>query len=75
MNKEFVLRAIGLKIRKLRNVKNLSLIEFSERLDVEYNNLIRIEKGRANMTINTLLKISNALGVDLSDLVNIDAKI
>jgi transcriptional regulator with XRE-family HTH domain len=73
MDKEVVLKQIGLKIRELRKDKNLSLLEFSDKLDIEYNNLIRIEKGRTNMTIGTLLKISEVLEVNLSELVNVEA--
>jgi transcriptional regulator with XRE-family HTH domain len=72
MNKEFVLKRIGLKIRELRKGKKISLLEFSDKLEIEYNNLIRIEKGRTNMTIGTLLKISEILEVSLSELVNIE---
>ncbi|MDR3350248.1 MAG: helix-turn-helix domain-containing protein [Prevotellaceae bacterium] len=73
MNKEFVLKEIGLKIRKIRNEKNLSLVEFSDKLDIEYNNLIRIEKGRTNLTIGTLLKICEALDVNLTTIVDVEA--
>jgi transcriptional regulator with XRE-family HTH domain len=71
MNKEFVLKEIGLKIRKSRIDKNLSLTEFSDKLNIEYNNLIRIEKGRTNLTIGTLLKICTALNVNLSTIIEL----
>jgi transcriptional regulator with XRE-family HTH domain len=73
MCKEIVLKQIGVKIRRLRSDKNLSLVDFSDKLDIEYNNLIRIEKGRTNLTIGTLLKICRALHVNLSDVVNVEA--
>ncbi|MDR0582596.1 MAG: helix-turn-helix domain-containing protein [Prevotellaceae bacterium] len=73
MSKELVLKEIGLKIREMRNVKNFSLVEFSDKLDIEYNNLIRIEKGRTNLTIGTLLKICQALDVNLPTLVDVEA--
>ena len=62
---------IGLKIRELRIYQNLSLQELSDKLDIEYNNLIRIEKGRTNPTLSTLYKISQALNVKLTDIVDI----
>jgi transcriptional regulator with XRE-family HTH domain len=71
MKKEIVLQRIGLKIRELRTDKKLSLIEFSDMLGIEYNNLIRIEKGRTNATIGTLLKVCDVLDVRLVDLVDV----
>ena len=41
-------------------------------LDIEYNNLIRIEKGRTNPTIITLYKIGQALNVKLPEIVDVD---
>ena len=59
---------IGLNIRKLRTEKKLSIQELSDKLDIEYNNLIRIEKGRTNCTVATLLKISKVLEIKLTDI-------
>lgn len=73
MSKELVLKQIGAKIRALRSGKNLSLVEFSDMLNIEYNNLIRIEKGRTNLTVGTLLKICRALRVNLPDVVSVEA--
>jgi transcriptional regulator with XRE-family HTH domain len=70
-NKEIYTR-IGLKIRELRTEKNMSIQELSYNLDIEYNNLIRIEKGRTNPTIGTLYKISQVLNVKLTDIVDIE---
>jgi transcriptional regulator with XRE-family HTH domain len=72
MDKDEVLNKIGLKIRELREEKKLSIQELSDELNIEYNNLIRIEKGRTNLTIGTLLKICLALNVKLIDIVNIE---
>ncbi len=69
LDKQETLVAIGSKIRKLRESKNLSIQDLADKLDIEYNNVIRIEKGRTNFTIGTLVKIANALEVDLKDIV------
>jgi transcriptional regulator with XRE-family HTH domain len=71
MDKKEICIKIGLKIRELRMNKNFSIQQFSDLLDIEYNNLIRIEKGRTNPTITTLYKISQLLDVKLADLVDI----
>ena len=63
------LNEIGTRIRRLRESKNLSIQEFADKLEIEYNNVIRIEKGRTNFTIGTLVKIANTLEVNLKDIV------
>ena len=72
MDKEILKRKIGLKIRSIREGKNLSIMDLADMLDIEYNNLIRIEKGRTNPTIITLYKICQALSVKLPEIVDVD---
>ncbi len=72
MDKEILKRKIGLKIRSIREGKNLSIMDLADVLDIEYNNLIRIEKGRTNPTIITLYKICQALNVKLPEIVDVD---
>jgi len=72
MKKDILLKNIGLKIRYIREEKKLTITELADKLDIEYNNLIRIEKGRTNFTITTLYKISQALDVKLTDIVDIE---
>lgn len=72
MGKEEVIKRIGLKIRELRECQGLSIMDLSDKLDIEYNNLIRIEKGRTNPTIVTLLKICEGLSVRLVDIVDVE---
>lgn len=69
LDKQETLIEIGSNIRKLRESKNLSIQDLADKLDIEYNNVIRIEKGRTNFTIGTLVKIANALEVGLRDIV------
>ena len=72
MNKEELIIKIGLKIRELRIERKLTLQQLSDKLDMEYNNLIRIEKGRTNPTIGTLYKICQVLGISLVDIVDVE---
>ena len=48
LDKEKTLVDIGLRIRELREGNKLSIQEFADKLEIEYNNVIRIEKGRTN---------------------------
>ncbi len=68
LDKQETLTEIGLRIRQLREEKKLTLQEFADKLEIEYNNVIRIEKGRTNFTIGTLVKIANALEIPISKL-------
>jgi transcriptional regulator with XRE-family HTH domain len=72
MDKNDVIREVGLKIRKIRENHNLSIMELADKLDIEYNNIIRIEKGRTNPTLGTLYKICQALEVKLVDIVDVE---
>ncbi|MEA5062330.1 MAG: helix-turn-helix transcriptional regulator [Petrimonas sp.] len=72
MRNEELFKKIGLKIRVLRESKNLSIQEFSDKINIEYNNLIRIEKGRTNPTLGTLYKICQALNAKLVDIVDVE---
>ena len=69
LDKQNTLIEIGKTIRKIRESKSLSIQDLADKLDMEYNNVIRIEKGRTNFTIGTLVKIANALEVALKDIV------
>lgn len=69
LDKNETLIRIGLKIREIRETKKLSIQDLADKLDMEYNNVIRIEKGRTNFTIGTLMKIASALEVGLKDIV------
>ena len=68
LDKQEVLTEIGRRIRELREERTITIQEFSDRLNIEYTSVIRIEKGRTNFTIGTLVKIANALGIPISKL-------
>ncbi len=58
---------IGERIAQLRKAKNLSQQKFSYEAEIERSYLTHIEKGRKNISIDTLLKITKALGISLKD--------
>ena len=72
MKKEELSKRVGLKIRAVREAQGLSLQDFADKVDLEYNNLIRIEKGRTNPTLVTLYKICQGLEVELKDIVDVE---
>tara|TARA_R110000787_G_scaffold176926_1_gene288994 strand:- start:215 stop:472 length:258 start_codon:yes stop_codon:yes gene_type:complete len=65
---EKYLQLIGNKIAELRKLKGISQYKLAKLVMMEQSNLARIEKGLTNPTIKTLLKISDALEVKLSEL-------
>lgn len=72
MDKEEVIKSVGLKIREIRESKDMSIMTLADKLDIEYNNMIRIEKGRTNPTLGTLFSIAQALNMKLTDIVNVE---
>lgn len=63
-----VLRKIGKNIVRLRKERNLNQLELAVMCGFEKTNLSRLELGKINATIRTLLKVCNSLNVQLSDL-------
>ncbi len=53
--------AIGERIARLRKVKKLSQQKFSYEAEIERSYLTHVEKGRKNISIDTLIKITDAL--------------
>ena len=62
---------IGERIIKLRTQKGLSQSDLARACNKDRQAIEKIENGRVNPTLYTLLEISEALQVPLSDLVNI----
>jgi len=70
IEKDKILIQIGERISEIRINKNMSLQDVSDICNFEKPNLVRIEKGRINFTIGTLVKIANALDIELKDLIH-----
>lgn len=61
---------IGLRITELRKAKKLSQQKFAYEADIERSFLTHIEKGRKNISVGTLQKITTALDISLNDFFN-----
>ncbi|WP_278352870.1 helix-turn-helix domain-containing protein [Chryseobacterium gleum] len=74
MEKSELLKSVGKRIQEIRNNKSLTQVELVGKIEgeIDTTNISRIEAGRTNPTIFTLYRISEALEVKLSDLVDID---
>ncbi|RIJ45499.1 XRE family transcriptional regulator [Maribellus luteus] len=64
---------IGERIRVLRESKGITQQNLAAICNFEKANLSRLEAGRTNPTISTLYKISQALEVSISDLLDVES--
>ena len=56
---------IGASIRRLRTEKGMSLRELAEKSGINHSNIVKIEGGRYNVSIDILSKICDALGSEI----------
>lgn len=62
---------VACNIRKLRIKNNISQRDLAAWANMEYSNLCRIEAGKINITLRTLLRLSIVLGIDPSQLLEL----
>jgi len=67
-----IAQTIGGRVRQGRASRGWTLDQLAERSGVSRRMLVSIEQGSANPSIATLLRISDALGIGLPALVNMD---
>lgn len=65
MNNERLLKEFGKNLQKLREAKGMSTRKFAAAADISHSSLGRLESGQSNPTLTTLVKLADALGVDL----------
>ena len=59
-------QAIISKIAKVRLEKKLSQTQLAKLTGMHRSNICRIESGRQNISLDTLIRIFDALGIDIS---------
>jgi transcriptional regulator with XRE-family HTH domain len=62
------IKDIGRRIAEIRRERGLTQEQTAERLGLQTNNLQRIELGMQNLTVRSLVRIANGLGVGLASL-------
>jgi transcriptional regulator with XRE-family HTH domain len=67
-----IFKKIGLKIKLLRIERKISQQDLAAACNFEKSNLARIEAGRTNPTVATLLKICQVLEVPISQLFDFE---
>ncbi len=71
MNEQQLLQKIGSNIKKIRTSKGVTQQDLAAMCNFEKSTMSRIEAGGTNLTIKTLCKIGQALGMELKELVDI----
>ena len=72
INKEDLLISIGKNIKKIRESKKINQAELAALCNYEKSNMSRIESGKTNLTIGTLLTISKALDTTIIELLKVE---
>jgi len=69
MNSSDILKNIGKSLRKIREEKNISQKELSFSMGIKPTQYSRIETGNAVPSLNTLLKVAEALEVTTDEII------
>ena len=72
MKKEELQIIVGIRIKLLRESKGVSQQVLAAMCNFEKGNMSRLEAGRTNPTITTLYKISQALEIKITDLLDFE---
>ena len=59
---------IGSRIKEIRNKKELTQEQLSERIDINPKYLSSIERGKENPTLNTFINLAESLEVDIGEI-------
>ncbi len=68
-------QSLGHKIRKVRELKNLTQDRVAEEIGMTSSGYSRIERGEVRVSIERLEQIARALGVQPNDLTNFDENV
>ena len=71
LSEKIFLEKMGIRIRKLRILRNLSQENLAFDCNIPKVQIGRIERAEINTTVRTLIKIANALQVEPKDLLDI----
>ena len=58
---------IGFRIKEIRTMKGMTQEDVAFKADIDRTFMNHVERGKRNISINTLEKITNALTVSLKD--------
>lgn len=61
-------KKFGAKLAYIRKSQKLSQMKLAEIVDMNFNYIGQIERGEANVTINTMVILADALNVEVKEL-------
>ena len=61
---------IGLRIREIRTLKHISQAELAEEIDMSVSYISHVETALKKASLETLVRISNAFGITIDQLLN-----
>jgi transcriptional regulator with XRE-family HTH domain len=64
-----ILRTVGNRLREARARAGLTQKQLGDRAGVKQSYIFELERGRTNITLNTLVKMADVLGMDVRDLL------
>lgn len=67
-NKEEFLKGFGSNFGKIRRKKKLSFRTLSQKCDLDYADLNKIERGKRNITLSTIVELAKGLEIHPKDL-------
>ena len=71
LTKEKFLKALGEKIKTLREAKGFSQYAFSDISGISRSQIARLENGELNCTIATLLLLAQTLEIEVKELMDV----
>lgn len=69
MDKYPILEAFGRHLTQLRKERKLSIHQLANACDMEYSHLQRIEKGKVNLELTTIVAIAQGLNMPAKELL------
>ncbi|MBO9583690.1 MAG: helix-turn-helix transcriptional regulator [Flavobacterium sp.] len=74
ISEETFIANLGIHIRQLREKKGLSQQDLADDCGIPRNQIGRIERAKINTGIKTLIRIANALDIELTELLSFQSK-
>lgn len=64
--------AFGRRLQELREERNLSLLQVSYNCNIDDSKISKIEHGKINITLGTLIELARGLGVHPKELLDVE---
>lgn len=68
----YYLLQFGRRIMEIRKGKKLSYRKLAQQCDIDYSNISKIEKGKINVQLLTIIELAKGLGVHFKELLDFE---